>query len=199
MHRGQTELGASAVSGGGGAGRVLRGRRAAGAGAAHGAARDEPDQREHLDPADRPDRRRHGAGGALRRLGAAGGAARRACCSSSSTREPWAWPRQLGTAASLLTMLMFVLVSVVAAQADWNPAGGQPGAGAGRWRAAWPRSPAWRMANRGSGTSWRQAFWTGCAMSPMSSVALLLVSQFVAVVAHAGRRASPASRCRPSC
>ena len=36
------------------------------------------------------------------------------------------------------------------------------------------------LANCGSGTSWRQAFWTGCAMSPMSSVALLLVSQFVA-------------------
>ena len=35
-------------------------------------------------------------------------------------------------------------------------------------------------ANWGSGTSWTQAFWTGCAMSPMSSVALLLVSQFVA-------------------
>jgi hypothetical protein len=28
--------------------------------------------------------------------------------------RPWAWPRQLGTAASLLTMLMFVLVSVAA-------------------------------------------------------------------------------------
>jgi hypothetical protein len=36
------------------------------------------------------------------------------------------------------------------------------------------------LANFGSGTSWRQAFWTGCAMSPMSSIALLLVSQFVA-------------------
>jgi NhaP-type Na+/H+ or K+/H+ antiporter len=36
--------------------------------------------------------------------------------------RPWAWTRQLGTAASLLTMLMFVLVSVVAAKADWNPA-----------------------------------------------------------------------------
>ena len=32
--------------------------------------------------------------------------------------RPWAWPRQLGIAASLLTMLMFVLVSVVAARAD---------------------------------------------------------------------------------
>jgi Kef-type K+ transport system membrane component KefB len=93
--------------------------------------------------------------------------------------RPWAWPRQLGTAASLLTMLMFVLVSVVAAKADWNPAvaglvmavvlarglAKVLGVGAANW---------------GSGTSWRQAFWTGCAMSPMSSVALLLVSQFVA-------------------
>src|SRR5205085_5915001 len=35
------------------------------------------------------------------------------------------------------------------------------------------------LANFGSGTSWRQAFWVGCAMSPMSSVSLLLVSQFV--------------------
>ena len=34
--------------------------------------------------------------------------------------RPWAWPRQLGTASSLLTMLMFVLVSTVAAQADWS-------------------------------------------------------------------------------
>ncbi|HSH89950.1 MAG TPA: cation:proton antiporter, partial [Ramlibacter sp.] len=33
--------------------------------------------------------------------------------------RPWAWPRQLGTASSLLTMLMFVLVSVVAAKAEW--------------------------------------------------------------------------------
>src|SRR5256885_5103553 len=31
--------------------------------------------------------------------------------------RPWAWPRQLGTAASLLTMLMFVLVPTAAAPA----------------------------------------------------------------------------------
>src|SRR5256885_13091636 len=43
--------------------------------------------------------------------------------------RPWAWPRQLGTAASLLTMLMFVLVSTVAAQADWSaPVAGVVGA-----------------------------------------------------------------------
>ncbi len=34
--------------------------------------------------------------------------------------RPWAWPRQMGTATSLLTMLMFVLVSTVAAQGQWS-------------------------------------------------------------------------------
>jgi len=29
--------------------------------------------------------------------------------------RPWSWPRQMGTASSMLTMLMFVLVSFVAA------------------------------------------------------------------------------------
>jgi Kef-type K+ transport system membrane component KefB len=93
--------------------------------------------------------------------------------------RPWAWPRQLGTAASLLTMLMFVLVSVVAARADWNPAvAGFVFAlviarGLGKIVGV-------AAANFGSGLGWRQAFWAGCAMSPMSSVALLLVSTFVA-------------------
>jgi Kef-type K+ transport system membrane component KefB len=93
--------------------------------------------------------------------------------------RPWAWPRQLGTAASLLTMLMFVLVSVVAAKAEWNPA--VVGlVGALVLARAIAKVLGVITANWGSGTSWRQAFWTGCAMSPMSSVALLLVSQFVA-------------------
>jgi Kef-type K+ transport system membrane component KefB len=92
--------------------------------------------------------------------------------------RPWAWPRQLGTASSLLVMLTFVLVSVVAAQAPWNPAvaglvlallvarltGKVLGVG---------------LANWGSGLRWHQAFWTGCAMQPMSSVALLMVAQFL--------------------
>ncbi|WP_298934329.1 cation:proton antiporter [uncultured Ramlibacter sp.] len=101
--------------------------------------------------------------------------------------RPWAWPRQLGTASSLLVMLMFVLVSVVAAKADWNPAvaglvallvvarGVAKVLGVG-------------LANWGSGLSWRQALWTGSAMSPMSSVALLLVSQFMASSANLGPR-----------
>lgn len=93
--------------------------------------------------------------------------------------RPWAWPRQLGTAASLLLMLMFVLVSVVAAKADWNPAVVSLVAALVLARAL-AKVLGVGAANWGSGTSWRQAFWTGCAMSPMSSVALLLVSQFVA-------------------
>ncbi len=93
--------------------------------------------------------------------------------------RPWAWPRQLGIASSLLLMLMFVLVSVVAAKADWNPAVAGLVAALVLARLA-AKVMGVGAANWGSGTSWRQAFWTGCAMSPMSSVALLLVSQFVA-------------------
>jgi Kef-type K+ transport system membrane component KefB len=93
--------------------------------------------------------------------------------------RPWAWPHQLGTAASLLTMLMFVLVSVVAAKADWNPAVASLVVGLVMARGL-AKVIGVAAANWGSGTNWRQAFWTGCAMSPMSSVALLLVSQFVA-------------------
>ena len=34
------------------------------------------------------------------------------------------------------------------------------------------------IANPGSGASWKQAFWVGCAMSPLSSIALLFASDF---------------------
>ena len=44
------------------------------------------------------------------------------------------------------------------------------------------------LANPGSGTSWRQALLVGCALSPMSSLALLLVSQFAAASAPLGAR-----------
>jgi len=91
--------------------------------------------------------------------------------------RPWAWPRQLGTASSLLTMLMFVLVSVVAAKATWNPAVAGLVAALVLARGV-AKVLAVSLANWGSGTSWRQAIWTGCAMAPMSSIALLMVSQF---------------------
>ena len=101
--------------------------------------------------------------------------------------RPWAWPRQLGTAASMLTMLMFVLVSVVAAKADWNPAVASL-VGALVLARALAKILGVSLANWGSGTNFRQAFWTGCAMSPMSSVSLLLVSQFVAASPSLGPR-----------
>jgi len=93
------------------------------------------------------------------------------------TPRPWAWPRQMGTAASLLVMLNFVLVSVVAAQAPWNPAvAGLVMALLGARLAG--KVLGVSLANPGSGLGWAKAFWTGCAMLPMSSVALILVVQF---------------------
>ncbi|HEX7889172.1 MAG TPA: cation:proton antiporter [Ramlibacter sp.] len=93
--------------------------------------------------------------------------------------RPWAWTRQLGTAASLLTMMMFVLVSVVAAKADWNPALVSLVVAVVVARLV-AKVLGVSAANWGSGLSWKQAVWTGCAMSSMSAIALLLVSQFIA-------------------
>jgi len=44
------------------------------------------------------------------------------------------------------------------------------------------------MGTLGSGCSWRQALWVGCAMSPMSSIALLLVSTFMAASPVLGKQ-----------
>lgn len=100
--------------------------------------------------------------------------------------RPWSWPRQMGTASAILTMLMFVLVSVVAAQGDWSlPLFG--------WvlvlvlARALAKVIGVGLGNMGSGASWTQALWVGFAMSPMSSVTLLLVSQFVAASSTLGR------------
>jgi Kef-type K+ transport system membrane component KefB len=92
--------------------------------------------------------------------------------------KPWAWPRQLGTAASLLTMLMFVLVSVVAAGADWSLPVASVVFTLIAVRAV-AKIAGVAVANPGSGASWRQAFWVGCAMAPLSSIALLIASNFV--------------------
>lgn len=91
--------------------------------------------------------------------------------------RPWSWPRQMGTASAMLTMLMFVLVSVVAAQADWSgPVTGLVTALVVVRMLAKVIGVA--LGNVGSGASWQQALWVGFAMSPMSSVVLLLASQF---------------------
>ena len=101
--------------------------------------------------------------------------------------RPWSWPRQMGTASAMLTMLMFVLVSVVAARADWSgPVAGMVFALVAVRALAKITGVA--LGNVGSGASWKQALWVGCAMSPMSSVALLLVSQFVAASGSIGPR-----------
>jgi Kef-type K+ transport system membrane component KefB len=99
--------------------------------------------------------------------------------------RPWVWPRMLGTAASMLTMLMFVLVSTVAAHATWKSAGAGLVFGliAARFAA---KIGGITIASFGSGMRVSQALWTACAMSPMSSIALLLASQFAAASAAYG-------------
>ncbi len=93
--------------------------------------------------------------------------------------RPWALPKQLGTASSVLTMLMFVLVSTVAAQADWSAAiaGTVLALIAVRLVA---KALGVGIGNIGTGASWRQAVWVSAAMMPMSSIALLIASQFMA-------------------
>ena len=91
--------------------------------------------------------------------------------------RPWVWPRQLGTAASLLGMMMFVLVSCVAMQAPWGLVSMAPVLAlvAARWLASLVGVG---LGHIGSGGSWRQAACTAGAMAPMSAVALLLASRF---------------------
>ncbi len=101
--------------------------------------------------------------------------------------RPWSWPRQMGTASSMLTMLMFVLVSVVAAQAPWaGPVA--PLVLALIAARALAKIVGVAVGNVGSGASWQQGLWVGCAMSPMSSVALLMVSQYVSAAPLIGRQ-----------
>ena len=92
-------------------------------------------------------------------------------------QRPWAWLRQLGTASSLLTMLMFVLVSTTAAQASWSGAIAVAVIALVVARLL-AKSVGVGLGNIGSGASWRQAVWVACAMTPMSAVALLITSQF---------------------
>ena len=90
--------------------------------------------------------------------------------------RPWSWPRQLGTAASLLSMLVFVIVSSVAAQGAWGVALAGVIAALILARLA-GKLLGVALGNIDSGTHWRQAWWTACALTPMSAVALLLTSQ----------------------
>lgn len=93
--------------------------------------------------------------------------------------RPWMWPRQLGTAASMLGMLLFVLVSLMAVQADWEIEV--------LWIAlaliavrAGAKIASLVLTQYRTGMALRQTLWVGMALAPMSAVALLLTSQFVA-------------------
>lgn len=92
--------------------------------------------------------------------------------------RPWSWSRQFGTASSILTILMFVLVSMAASQADWYLLSWQLIAALVLVRTL-AKGLGIGLANLGSGASLKQSFWTASAMWPMSAVALLLLSQFV--------------------
>ena len=100
--------------------------------------------------------------------------------------RPLPWSERLGTVSTLLAMLMFVLVSTVAAHAPWTGditlvvlalvvvrlLAKAAGVGLGHW---------------GSGASWRQAAWTACAMAPLSAVALLMVVPFSHTAPETGK------------
>ncbi len=75
--------------------------------------------------------------------------------------RPWSWPQQLGTAASLLTMLMFVLVSIVAAQADWSLPVASLVLALIRRPRRWPRWPAWRWPIPAVAPAGSRRCWSG--------------------------------------
>ncbi len=99
--------------------------------------------------------------------------------------RPWALPRMLGTASSVITMMMFVLVSTVAAQADWSATIAASVLVLIVVRLA-AKALGVAVGNAGSGASWRQAVWLGAAMTPMSAIALLIASQFMSASPSTG-------------
>jgi len=71
-----------------------------------------------------------------------------------------------------------VLVSIVAAQAEWSAPVAVLVLALIGVRAV-TKIAGVAIANPGSGASWMQALWVGMAMSPLSSIALLITSAFV--------------------
>ena len=99
--------------------------------------------------------------------------------------RPWAWPRQLGTAAALLSMMVFVIVSSVAAQGDWSVSIAAVVAAVILTRLV-GKMLGVALGNIDSGTHWKQAWWTACTLTPMSAVALLLCSHMAQASPEAG-------------
>ena len=96
--------------------------------------------------------------------------------------RPWVWPRQLGTAATMLSIVMFVLVSAMAVRGDWGLASFGAALALIAVRAG-AKVASLLLTGWRSGLALRQTLWVGAALVPMSSVALLLTSQFV-VASH---------------
>ena len=92
--------------------------------------------------------------------------------------RPWVWPRQLGTAATMLSIVMFVLVSAMAVGGDWSAASFGAALALIVVRAG-AKVASLLATGFGTGMAPRQTLWVGAAMVPMSAVALLLTSQFV--------------------
>ena len=74
-------------------------------------------------------------------------------------QRPWSWPRQFGTAASLLVMLGFVVVSLVAAQQPWDATLATTVLALVGARGV-AKIAGVVLGNPGSGTSWRQAHFS---------------------------------------
>lgn len=92
--------------------------------------------------------------------------------------RPWVWPRQLGTAASMLSIVMFVLVSAMAVRGDWSVQVIGVALALIVVRAG-SKVASLGLTGFGTGMSLRQTLWVGATLVPMSAVALLLTSQFV--------------------
>ncbi len=92
--------------------------------------------------------------------------------------RPWVWPRQLGTAASVLSIVMFVLVSAMAVRGHWS--WGITGAALALIAVrAGAKVSSLLATGFGTGMALRQTLWVGATLVPMSAVALRLTSQFV--------------------
>lgn len=94
--------------------------------------------------------------------------------------RPLPWAKALGSIATLLGMVMFVLVATVAAQAPWTEGITLAVLALIVLRLA-AKSVGVGLGHLGSSTSWRQALWTACAMTPLSAVALLMTAPFALV------------------
>lgn len=99
--------------------------------------------------------------------------------------RPWIWPQQLGTAATIVNTIMFVLVSALAVQADWSLTAVAAALTLVVVRAA-AKLASLPLAGLGTGLSLRQNLWVGATQMPMSSVALLLTSQFASAAPNVG-------------